>query len=346
MKHGCREATIEIELAGPPKLRRNPVICRTIKRDGNKSTFSINGKTASRSQVLKLAQSFSIQIDNLCQFLPQDKVSEFAALSPVELLHSTQRAAAGPEMIEWHENLKKLRVEQKRLQGEQKGDRDLLSNLENRQELVRADVERMRQRAQVKRRIEMLEFSRPVPRFQDNRVAYQEAKARRDEAKGELEALKKQLEPALRAVNAKQQYYLQINSVVVHKRKKLSVAEERAVTLAKQIESHEDIMKDLDGQIEAEKKTSTRKKQDMTKAQQEINKIKRQLEEEPVDFDADLYNEQIVSSYALYIRRVHLTFLLIAREKTRMSRNRSESSRGERDERHHPSRIKRGVRPY
>ena len=216
MKHGCREATIEIELAGLPELCRNPVVSRTIKRDGNKSTFTINGKAASRSQVLKLAQSFSIQIDNLCQFLPQDKVSEFAALSPVELLHSTQRAVAGPEMIEWHENLKKLRVEQKRLQGEQKGDRDLLANLENRQELVRADVERMRQRAQIKRRIDMLEFSRPISRFRDNRHAYQEVKERKDEAKAELEVLKKQLEPALRAVNAKQQYYLQINDVVAY----------------------------------------------------------------------------------------------------------------------------------
>lgn len=92
-------------------------------------------------------------------------MSEFAALTPVELLHSTQRAAAGPEMIEWHESLKKLRAEQKKLQLDNQSDKDLLANLENRQEMQRVDVERMRQRAQIKRKIEMLEHLRPVIQY-------------------------------------------------------------------------------------------------------------------------------------------------------------------------------------
>ncbi|KAL2003544.1 hypothetical protein VTN02DRAFT_3434 [Thermoascus thermophilus] len=293
VKHGCREATIEIELAGPPRYRRNPVVSRTIKRDGNKSTFTINGEPASRSQVVKLAQSFSIQIDNLCQFLPQDKVSEFAALSPVELLHSTQRAAAGPEMIEWHENLKKLRAEQKKLQADNKGDKDLLANLENRQELQRADVERMRQRAQIKRRIEMLEFARPVTRYKDHHSVFQEAKKRKDDVERELEQLKAEVEPALRAVNAKQEYVSKLDQVIKHKRELVAQADAAATEIGKRMERHEDAMKDLSGQIEAEKKSGSSYRQESQKVQQNINRLKRQMEEPPEDFDIDSYNERI-----------------------------------------------------
>ncbi|KNG86566.1 structural maintenance of chromosomes 5 smc5 [Aspergillus nomiae NRRL 13137] len=293
VKHGCREATIEIELAGGPRFRRNPVVTRTIKRDGNKSSFTINGKAASRTQVLKLAQSFSIQIDNLCQFLPQDKVSEFAALTPIELLNSTQRAAAGGEMIAWHDNLKELRAQQKKLQADNKGDRDLLANLEGRQEMQRADVERMRQRAEIKRKIEMLELARPMAKYRAMHVEFKELKRRKEGLALELENLKAELEPALRAVNAKQRYCLQVDEVVSYKKARVEEAERTASELGKKIEQYEERMKDLDREIESEKRSNAHSKQEGTKIQQTINKLNRQLAEEAIEFDADWYNEKI-----------------------------------------------------
>lgn len=256
----------------------------------------LNGKQASRTQVLKLAQSFAIQIDNLCQFLPQDKVSEFAALTPIELLYSTQRAAAGPEMIQWHDDLKSLRAEQKKLQTNNQGDRDLLASLENRQEMQRADVERMRQRAQIKRKIEMLEFVRPVTQYKQTHQEYEELKRNRDTLHRELEILKSELEPALRAVNAKQSYCVQLDGYIDHKKRGVDAADRNASEVGRSIEQHEDSMKDLDNQINAEKKRALEYKQQRTKIQQEINKLTRQLNDESVSFDIDWYNEQIVSS--------------------------------------------------
>lgn len=243
---------------------------------------------------MKLAQKFSIQVDNLCQFLPQDKVSEFAALSPVDLLYSTQRAAAGPQMIEWHGNLKTLRAEQKKLLMDHKGDRDLLANLENRQEMQRADVERMKQRTQIKRRIEMLEFSRPVPRYKEYHDQYQEAKRQKEELERELQELKAELAPALRAVNSKQEYYVKLDELVKYKRHQVNRAESSATDIAKRMEAHEDAIKDLNGQIEAEKKSGTSYKQEINKVQQMINRITREMEEEPAEFDIDSYNERLV----------------------------------------------------
>src|SRR5271163_25046 len=72
-------------------------------------------------------KSFNIQVDNLwynlvgislsnSQFLPQDRVASFAQLSPTQLLHETQRAVGGDEMVAHWERLCALRAEERELQ--------------------------------------------------------------------------------------------------------------------------------------------------------------------------------------------------------------------------------------
>lgn len=53
------------------------VIERHITRDGN--DWKINGKTAIQRTVVETVKKLNIMLDNLCQFLPQDRVVEFAA---------------------------------------------------------------------------------------------------------------------------------------------------------------------------------------------------------------------------------------------------------------------------
>ena len=43
-------------------------------------------------QVEQLVAHLGIQVGNLCQFLPQEKVSDFARMSPQELLENTEKA--------------------------------------------------------------------------------------------------------------------------------------------------------------------------------------------------------------------------------------------------------------
>ena len=41
-----------------------------------------------------MATKLNIHVNNLCQFLPQDKVADFAKMSSKELLDSTERAVS------------------------------------------------------------------------------------------------------------------------------------------------------------------------------------------------------------------------------------------------------------
>ncbi|KAL4782696.1 P-loop containing nucleoside triphosphate hydrolase protein [Aspergillus varians] len=293
VKHGCREAIIEIELAGGPKFPQNPIVTRTIKREGNKSTFTLNGRPATMKEVLRLAQSFAIQVDNLCQFLPQDKVSEFAALTPIELLNSTQRAAAGAEMVELHEDLKRLRAEQKSLQTNNQVDKDLLSNLEDRQEMQRADVERVRHRAQIKKQIEVLELVRPIVKYKELHGQFEALRQEKEGCERELEVLEAELEPVMRSVKDKQNYCMQLDAVIKHKERAVEMAERAATVIGKKVEQYEQSGKDMEAEIEAEKRSAVNYRQEASKITQQINKLNRQLNEDPIEFDADWYNERL-----------------------------------------------------
>ena len=70
---------------------------------------------ADRSKLEKdvkaLVASLNIQFDNLCQFLPQDKVVEFARMDHYELLKATEKAIGDASMYEKHQQLISKRQE-------------------------------------------------------------------------------------------------------------------------------------------------------------------------------------------------------------------------------------------
>ena len=74
VKHGATMATIEIELAADPNEGGNHIITRTIRKEDNQSRWFLDGARSTQKDIIELARGYSIQIDNLCQFLPQDRV--------------------------------------------------------------------------------------------------------------------------------------------------------------------------------------------------------------------------------------------------------------------------------
>jgi len=111
IKHGKDSAMTEIELYknGPGE---NIIIRRDIKKD-NTSDFRVNGDKVPHKKVLQIIRDMNIQVDNLVQFLPQDRVCKFAELRPNELLIETEKAVGSQEMLELHNRLIELRTKQK-----------------------------------------------------------------------------------------------------------------------------------------------------------------------------------------------------------------------------------------
>lgn len=249
---------------------------------------------SNKKEILEVARSFSIQIDNLCQFLPQDKVVEFAAMTPVELLKSTQRAVASQEMIDMHNDLKDLRYQQKDVQANQASDQDTLANLEGRQRMQEADVERMREREQVKERVRLLEIARPFAEYRGARSKHKDAKERYKDASLELQQLADDVEPSLRAVNDKQIYQQHIDTVVNERKQAINKADHAAQLLDKKVGKLAERGEELVNERDAEINSSKQDKQAVARAEQAILRLKKQMEEKPPDLDVAACNERIV----------------------------------------------------
>ena len=83
----------------------NKIIRRDIHKESNKSTWKLNGRDVAMKVITALMKKSAIQIDNLCQFLPQDKVSAFSHMNAVQLLKATEQAIGDGELAEIHEQL-------------------------------------------------------------------------------------------------------------------------------------------------------------------------------------------------------------------------------------------------
>jgi chromosome segregation ATPase len=78
------------------------IIKREFNRDDKKSIWFMNGERTTGQKVSNIVSDLGIQIGNLCAFLPQDKVAEFAQMNPRELLKATMEAAGDPNLTSWH----------------------------------------------------------------------------------------------------------------------------------------------------------------------------------------------------------------------------------------------------
>lgn len=294
VKHGMKRAIIEIELeADPDRHTANPVITTKITRDGNKSEFMIDGKKASKKDLDRLTRSFSIQVDNLCQFLPQDRVAEFSRMTPVDLLVQTQRAAAPPEMNEWHDQLKAMRKEQKAKEIEQQSVTEDLKNKVNRQNQQQGMVERLRERSELQARMTNLEKLRPFPAYRAAKLRHTEARKRLKDAETELKQLEDQAAPNLRAEKDKEAYLKQIQTVVTKQGKMVERMESNADQKGKELNAKGEKIKECDKLIEIATRNKKDAKADMPNLNRQKTAIERHMANPPEQPDFAAYNADI-----------------------------------------------------
>jgi hypothetical protein len=312
VKHGKDDAAIEIELQRRHVDACNHVIKVRITRDGDKRKWWINNRETSLKAVQTLTRELGIQVDNLCQFLPQDRVAEFAGLNPVELLHHTQRAAAPEEMLAWHEQLKSLRKEEKALQLQHETDQEALKNQTARQENLRGDVERLKERQQIQERVTLLEKTVPFVEYTEARKQHYHHKERKQEAQRRLKGLERQVEPTMRAVNTKQHYQSQIEAVVTERKKDVEIAERGADIALKKIDDMDTEITQITQTRRAEIEGNKKRKQDLDRIRGRIRDMEARLQNPPPEFDPESWNAQIVSD--IFFSHIILLKLKLLRE--------------------------------
>uniref|UniRef100_A0A803VS75 Structural maintenance of chromosomes protein 5 n=1 Tax=Ficedula albicollis TaxID=59894 RepID=A0A803VS75_FICAL len=197
VKHGCMKGVVEIELFKSPD---NITITREIHVVNNASVWFINRKPATLKTVEEQIADLNIQVDNLCQFLPQDKVGEFTKLSKTELLEATEKSIGSPEMYQFHCELKNFREKERELENLCREKTTSLEKMKQRVERYKQDVERYHECKRHVDLIEMLERKRPWVEYENFREQHEEVKQYRNQVKKELKCLKEMQAPWTRKI--------------------------------------------------------------------------------------------------------------------------------------------------
>ncbi|XP_058498969.1 structural maintenance of chromosomes protein 5 [Solea solea] len=195
VKRGCQKGSIEIELY---KSGGNVVINREIHAANNQSAWMLNGKHCSQKAVEEEVKSLQIQVSNLCQFLPQEKVGEFAKMSKIELLEATEKSVGPPEMYEFHCELKNFRNKERELENAVKEKASFLEKAKQRNERNKIDVNRYYERKRHLDNVELLDKKKPWVEYETNRKDLEEVKRERDEARRQLLTLRQAQAPMMR----------------------------------------------------------------------------------------------------------------------------------------------------
>ncbi|RDA91902.1 hypothetical protein CP533_1309 [Ophiocordyceps camponoti-saundersi (nom. inval.)] len=293
VKHGKDTATIEIELQKRPSDRANHVIRSQIRREQNSQKWWLNDKETTHKAVQNLMKSLKIQVDNLCQFLPQDRVVEFAACTPVGLLHETLRAAAPEEMLEWQSQLQDLHKDKKTMAETNLVDVETLKTLETRQQGLQADVDRIREREEIQEKVGNLRSALVIAKYSEVRSRYQEARERKKAAESVLRRLQNESGPSLEAVNRKEEYAAGIESAIPEIKETLKEAGKEATDALHNLTQAADAVKESQDKLDAEIKGFERKKKELAVSKQKITAYQADLKNQPPPFHAAEWNQKI-----------------------------------------------------
>ncbi|XP_046957907.1 structural maintenance of chromosomes protein 5 isoform X3 [Lynx rufus] len=250
----------------------NLTITREIDVAKNQSSWFINKKSTTQKVVEEQVAALNIQVGNLCQFLPQDKVGEFAKLSKIELLEATEKSIGPPEMHRYHCELKNFREKEKQLETSCKEKTEYLEKMIQRNERYKQDVERFYERKRHLDLIEMLEAKRPWVEYENVRQEYEEVKLARDRVKEEVRKLKEGQIPMTRRIEEieRQRYSLEARI----KEKATDIKE-----TSQKCKQKQDIIERKDKQIEELQQALTVKQNEEHDRQRRISNTRKMIED-------------------------------------------------------------------
>jgi chromosome segregation ATPase len=250
--HGKDKALVEIEVA-PHEGKEGHIFRRVIDRNKGSengrgkgsSTFFVNGEQTNIKEIRNIVgQVYNISIDNLCTFLPQDRVGSFSGFNSKQLLEETEKSLSGSQhLFETHQTLIKLEAEF--LTGDNNVDaiRKRLKASEADFANMEREKQRMQERQDALESIDLLEKKIIW-------LKYDEIRSRCIELKGEKDAARKALDAARLTVAPMEEQAAQLQHKVQQISSRLqtldNVSQQASAEMKKQVKKYENHSSDMD----------------------------------------------------------------------------------------------------
>lgn len=280
IKQGKNEGSIEIELKGAFPEQQNPIIRRLLSPDDT-SKWQLNGARSTAKEVNSVVDGLGIEIGNLCCFLPQDKVADFAKMDPAELLRETQKAAGHPDMSTWHDELITFGKEQRELSGKIAARDEEAQNLEERVEVLSRDVRRAEERRRIEVRLGALDALLAESEYEAIKTRWNEAREEKKRRSTQLGELKERLKPIRDRLDAVQAGAAQMDDQLKGIKRDAQKDLEICRRSSDQLETMESEADKLTDSLDTVKKQEQTTKNIITQLRREIHALEEEVRIEP-----------------------------------------------------------------
>eukprot|EP00871_Galdieria_phlegrea_P005448 jgi/Galph1/5904/GphlegSOOS_G4626.1 len=284
IKRGTERATVEVDLYEPKSPKTNFIrhVSRTFDKNRSDSCF-IDGKPVRKAEVTELCKSLKIQLENLCLFLPQERISNFTSMEPKELFRRTLEATSGSELLDNFQTLLNKEEELKTQRNSQNAEKQQLVQLQQKRDEFGLEVNVVEEAKQLEKELEEMDAVRGWLTYEEDRVALllleeekNNSKTKRNEQKSLLEGRKEELEQARREL---EESTMELDTVY-NKAKKLM--NERSTLLERLKELRNSIKRNID--------KHRNHRPDLEKRQREVQAMKERI----AQIDEELRNSPSV----------------------------------------------------
>jgi len=277
IKFGCLYALIQIELFNPNG--DNYTIERKLVAFENKcrSEWKLNGRSTSQAEVRQFICSLSINVSNLCQFLPQERVVEFARMNSKQLLENTQKAVGDEEMFKDYEELLRLSNKLQDLQAKHSSLHEQLVTQEILNERMAEQAQRIREMEEYKDKVDWLQKKKPWIEFEQIRVAYIKVKEEVENLEKLLKKKTSQNVPLMKAVdNAK----VKLNGCEKEYKQLIQNVKQKTIqldTCTKEVEKISDQSANILTEFEAKKQMEEERKQQIIQMKEDMKALSEKM---------------------------------------------------------------------
>ncbi|KAG2448841.1 hypothetical protein HYH02_006192 [Chlamydomonas schloesseri] len=250
-------------------------------RGHSQTTWRLDGRVVPEARVKDLTRELGIYFDNLCQFLPQERVSEFAALSAVELLENTEKVIGDGHLLRTHmqlvERSKALRAKREDLTRT----RDRLAKVQADQAAAEPEYRRLRRRDELKEEVKRIRQKLLWVEKQAKEAAVRRAQQALTAAAARVTAAQREVQQAQAPLTAHNQDKERLDQAVSGRVRAITAQAKKVEAARGQLVAAEAALKQREEELQGLKAKSDRWRAEVTRCQEGLRKVEAEQQTAP-----------------------------------------------------------------
>ena len=240
----------------------------------------MNKKSSTLKEITALVKSLNIQTDNLCQFLPQDKVHDFSKMNPKQLLGKTVDAIGENQLKEDHERLKTMQTDVVAYEDQYRMKVNALNDNRKKCDNLEKDVKNLEEKENVESKISLLEKKKEWNSCAEAKRSTKDAADRQKNVEMKIKQEEKSLTPIQNEITKLEKDVEILHNAVKNDQQTFRASMGTAKNKFDRIATIGEEMNRLDEQLNDILEEENQKKRRIQELSAEIERIKREIDHE------------------------------------------------------------------